>query len=159
MWTVDLTTEHGLIAKGRNALHLGDETRFRAIAIVLRVLCIIPFLTGLADLFGGAAFLRTAGAKLSDASISDAALNNQIKFWGVIWFGYGLSLWWASSDPRARSGLIYILLGTLFCSGLGRALAVYEYGWAAPVLTAAMALELVSSAAMLVWLQRLRSKS
>ncbi len=138
---------------------LVEVPRFWTLTLVLRVFCVIPFLTGLADLFGGAAFLRTAGATLPNASVSDAVLNNQIKFWGVIWFGYGLSLWWASSDPRGRSGLLHILFGTLFFSGLGRALAVYRYGWASPVLTGAMGLELIGSAIFLMWLQRLHHTS
>lgn len=124
---------------------------FGALTIVLRVFCVIPFLTGAADLFGGVKFLQTAGATVSGSERVDPILNNQIKFWGAIWFGYGLSLWWASYDVRGRSTLVRILLATLFLSGLGRALSVYEFGWASVVLTGAMALELIGAPALVLW--------
>ena len=89
----------------------------------------------------------------------DAILNSEIRFWGAIWFGYGVTLWWASVDLRGRGDVLRILLGTLFLSGLGRALSVAQFGWGSSVLNGAMILEIVGSPALLVWhAQLLRQK-
>jgi len=61
--------------------------------------------------------LTGGGAKIPEPTASDPVLNNQIKFWGAIWFGYGTSLWWASADLVGRAELFQILMGT-FCSAV-----------------------------------------
>ncbi len=124
---------------------------FGALPIVLRVLCLLPFLTGSADLILGAKFARWGGANLSDQVINDPGLNNEIYFWGAIWFGYGVALWWVSSHLRSEAVMFRILIGTLFFSGLARSLSVLLYGWPSPLLTAAIALELFGSAALWLW--------
>lgn len=126
----------------------------RALTIVIRMFCVLPFLTGAADLFGGTDILVLAGAILPKDVTLDPVLNNQIKFWGAIWLGYGLLLWWTSYDVRARSTVLRLLLATLLLSGLGRALSVLQFGWASPALTIAMIAEIVGSIALFVWHQR-----
>lgn len=125
-----------------------------AIKVVLRLFCVLPFALGSADLLGGARFLATAGAILSEQSILDPVLNNQIKFWGAIWFGFGLALWWTTNDLWGRSAMLRILLATLILSGLGRALSVLLYGWAGPPLTIAMVIEIAGSIGLLWWHSR-----
>ena len=141
-------------ARQGSGAHRPETTSFRALKIVLRLLCILPFGLGAADLFGGARFLATAGAVLSEESISDPILNNQIKFWGAIWLGWGVALWWVTNDLRSRSPMLRILLATLILSGLSRALSVLLYGWASPPLTIAMVIEIAGSSALMWWHSR-----
>lgn len=130
----------------------------RALKIVIRLFCALPFTTGAADLFGGARILVSAGAVLAGTTATDPVLNNQIKFWGAIWFGYGIALWWTSYDLQHRSAMLRILLATLLLSGLGRALSVFQFGWAFAPLTIAMIIEIVGSISLLVWQWRIARK-
>ena len=131
---------------------------FSTLPTVLRILCLLPFLTGAADLIFGARFARWGGANLSDQVVNDPGLNNEIYFWGAIWFGYGVALWWVSSHLRSEAVMFRILMGTLFFSGLARSLSVLLYGWPSPLLMGAIALELFGSAALWWWHQRLLGK-
>ena len=126
--------------------------------MVLRVFCVVPFLTGAADLWLGAKILTLSGVRMPEQVTRDAILNSEIRFWGAIWFGYGVALWWASFDLRGRADVLRILLGTLFLSGLGRALSAAQFGWPSSLLTGAMILEIVGSPALFVWHARLRQK-
>ena len=129
----------------------------RALAIAVRVFCVLPFALGAADMVGGARILTSAGAVLPEDVARDAVLNNQIRFWGAIWFGYGVLLWWASNDLRGRATVFRILMATLFLSGLGRAASVLQFGWASTPFTIAMAIELLSPPAFIAlahWLQK-----
>lgn len=123
----------------------------RGLTIVIRLFCVLPFVLGAADLFGGARILISAGAMLAGNTAMDPVLNNQIKFWGAIWFGYGFALWWTTNDLPRRSAMLRILLATLFLSGLGRALSVLQFGWASAPLTIAMVVEIVGPIGLLWW--------
>ncbi len=124
---------------------------FGVLPIILRVFCLLPFLTGAADLLWGTKILELGGAVLPQQVISDPTFNNQVKFWGAIWFGYGAALWWTSSRLRADAVMFRILIGTLFLSGVGRALSVFLYGWGGPLLTAAMVIELLGPVILWFW--------
>ena len=125
------------------------ETEFGALRTTLRIFCAIPFLTGAVDMIGGAKFLAATGAHLPPPSVADPLLNNQMGFWGGIWFGFGIILWYASGRLRAEPVLLHLLIGVLFLSGVGRVLSVALHGWTEPVLTAAMLLELLGP--MIIW--------
>ena len=133
------------------------DRRWTTMAAVLKVFCVVPFLTGAADLFGGTWILAQAGASMPAAAAADPIINSQIKFWGAIWLGFGAALWWVSGDPRDRTAMLRILLATLFVSGLARALSFALYGSPGGVLTGAMVLEIVGSAAMWLWQTRLQN--
>lgn len=91
---------------------------FGVLPIILCVFCMLPFLTGAADLLWGTKILELGGAVLPQQVISDPTFNNQVKFWGAIWFGYGAALWWTSSRLRSDTVMFRILIGTLFLSGV-----------------------------------------
>ena len=133
------------------------EPGFGALRVTLRIFCVIPFVTGAVDMIGGAKFLAATGANLPPQSIADPLLNNQMGFWGGIWFGFGITLWYASARLRTDPALLRILLGVLFLSGVGRAISVAFHGWTVPVLTAAMLLELIGPALIWLWHARLLS--
>lgn len=148
----------------RNTLNQQRSTssaglEFPSLSVVLRIFCVLPFVTGVLDLFIGARIFALSGTEIPASVVTDPNLNNQIKFWGAIWFGYGLSLWWVSSDLRQRATLFRILMYTLLLSGLGRALSVYQYGPGSAFSTGAMLVELLGSVALLVWHGRLLGRA
>ena len=124
----------------------------KALGIVLKVACVLPFVTGVVDVLGGTRILAVAGVSMPPEMASDPILNNQIGFWGAIWFGFGLALWWASNDVVPRAALLRILFATLLLSGLGRALSVTLHGWAGAPLAVAMVVELAGSIGLIAWL-------
>ena len=124
----------------------------KLLGYVLKVSCVIPFATGLADTFGGTRILSLGGAKIPLQMASDPVVNSQIAFWGAVWFGYGLALWWVSNDVAARAPVLRLLLATLLLSGLARAFAAIVYGWAGTPLTIAMLIELAGSLGLFLWL-------
>ncbi len=130
-----------------------------AFVTVVRMFCVVPLLTGLVDIIGGTWILGQAGAVLPREITTDAVLNNQIAFWGAIWLGFGILLWWASNDPLNRATVARMLFIVLFMSGLARGYAWVRWGYPGPVLTGAMAIELVLSPALLFWLDRLLLRS
>ena len=121
-----------------------------ALKIAVRTLCIIAFVTGVADIVDGVGLLNFAGARLETVA-SDPTLNSQVGFWGAIWFGFGVILWRASSHLQDEVDLFRLLCGTIALSGLARLAAVMTYGSPGPVLTLAMAIELVAGAGFLLW--------
>ena len=122
----------------------------RALRMAVRVLCIIPFVTGIADIINGVGLLTVAGARL-EGVVRDPVLNSQIGFWGAIWFGFGIVLWRASSHLRDEADVFRLLCGTIALSGLARLGAAIAYGLPGPVLTAAMAVELIAGPGFLLW--------
>lgn len=121
-----------------------------ALKLTVRALCIIPFLTGVADVVNGVGLLSFAGARLGSAA-ADPVLNSQVSFWGAIWLGFGVILWRSSSRLRAEPDLFRILCGTLVLSGLARFGSALVHGWPGPELVIAMAVELVGGAGLALW--------
>ncbi|WP_420137072.1 DUF4345 domain-containing protein [Sphingomonas sp.] len=126
----------------------------RGLIVVLRLLTLLPFATGAGDLLAGTTLLQQAGASLPDVAARDATLNNQIAFWGTMWLGYGVLLWWATRDLAGRAPVARFLIAALFVSGLARAYSSVRYGLPAMPLVAAMVLELFLSPILYWWLSR-----
>lgn len=122
-----------------------------ALKLVLRLVCLLPLVTGANDLAQGVRALGPAGAVIPARVAADPVLNSQFKFFGAVWFGWGLTLWRASADPRADAGLLRLLMGILFLSGLGRASAALQLGHPGRLSTGAMVLELVGAPLLLLW--------
>jgi hypothetical protein len=120
-----------------------------ALKLTIRVFCIVPFVTGAFDLIDGVRLMKSAGLPLIDG-IEHPVLDSQIKFWGAIWFGYGIILWRTSSRLRDDADLFRILYGILFLSGLGRLASALRLGLPGPQLTVAMGLELAGPVAALI---------
>ena len=122
----------------------------QSLKVAVRALCVIPFLTGVADIVDGAGLLTLAGAQLGPAA-GDPVLNSQIGFWGAIWLGFGVILWRASSHLRDEADLFRVLCGILLFSGLVRLGAAMVHGLPGPELMVAMAVELAGGVGLLLW--------
>ena len=122
-----------------------QQSSERRLRVTLRCFCALPLVTGLGDVMTGVASLVAAGARIAPTTAVDPTLVSQIGFWGAIWFGYGISLWWAVGDVRGRPAPVRIALAVLFLGGLARALAWARFGTPAAPLVGAAVLELVGS--------------
>ena len=126
----------------------------RSLRVTLRCFCVLPLATGLADVLTGVAPLVAAGARIAPTTAADPTLASQIGFWGAIWFGYGVGLWWAAGDVCGRAVAVRIAVAVLFLSGLAQALAWARFGAPAVPLVGAAVLELVGSPLVWAWHRR-----
>ena len=122
----------------------------QGLKIAIRVLCILAFVTGVVDMFAGVQLLIFGGGRLAGVA-SDPVLNSQVGFWGAIWFGFGIVLWWTSLHLRTEVTLFRILCGTTALSGLARLGAALVYGLPGPVLTVAMVVEIGAGVGLFFW--------
>ena len=123
----------------------------RALRITVRIFCFLPFATGLGDVLLGARIFKATGVELPEGATNHPALNSQIGFLGAYWFGFGLLLWRCASDLDENAGWFRLLLGILFLSGIGRAIAAARTGPPPAPLRAAMALELIGAPLAFSW--------
>jgi len=123
----------------------------KRLVTVIRIFCLLPFATGAADLVNGLALLKAAGSPLEGEIRTDPVMNSQVRFWGAIWFGYGILLWRTTSDLRKDAGSFRVLCAILALSGIGRLVSAIQYGSPGTVLTGAMAIELFGSAGLFGW--------
>jgi hypothetical protein len=118
---------------------------------VVQILCLLPLITGAMDLVMGARVLNAAGAALSVEALSDPILNSQIRFWGAIWFGFGVVLWVVARDLHGNALWFRLLCGVLLISGIGRAVSMLQFGLPSPPLIGATVIELVGIPLLLWW--------
>jgi hypothetical protein len=102
------------------------------------------------QLVDGVSFLLIAGAPVSSI-FDDPTLNSQVRFWGAIWFGFGIIMWHASNRLEADPALFRLLCGIIGLSGLARLESVIIFGPSGPMLTVAMAIDLVTAPCFLFW--------
>lgn len=129
-----------------------------ALVIAIRIFCLVPFATGLADLVFYARVFEALGLTFPGTVMGDPALNSQIGFWGAIWFGMGLLLWKCTNDLERQQDWFYLLCGILFLSGVGRAVATIKFGFPPTPLTAAMAIELIGMPLAVLWHRAVRHR-
>ena len=122
----------------------------KGLKIAVRLFCVVPFLTGALDMLNGLALLVTAGAPMAHL-VRDPVLNSQVRFWGAIWFGFGIVLWRASAHLASEPVLFRLLCCIIGLSGVCRLASAFLFGLPGPILTGAMALELVACAGFLAW--------
>ena len=120
------------------------------LTLAVRLFCVVAFVTGGLDLVDGMDLLVSAGAPVERVA-ADPVLNSQVRFWGAIWFGFGLVLWRTSSRLRAEAGLFRLLCAVIALSGLARLASALLYGLPGAILTGAMILELAAAAGFAVW--------
>jgi hypothetical protein len=109
----------------------------QGLKIAVRVLCAFILLAGMMQLVDGVSILLFAGAPVAGI-FDDPVLNNQVRFWGAIWFGFGIILWHASNQLEADPVLFRLESAIIF-------------GLPGPMLTTAMAVVLVTAPGFLYW--------
>jgi Domain of unknown function (DUF4345) len=137
---------------------LGINMSKRVLQVVMGVLGLIPILTGGLDLMLGAKALNIVGAMVSSEALNNVVLDSQIRFFGAIWFGVGIVLYWMLPAIEKQATLFRLLLGIIFLGGIGRLISVFLVGIPPTELVAATALELIGMP-LLIWWQLLIATS
>jgi Domain of unknown function (DUF4345) len=125
----------------------------------VRVMAMIPLVTGLLEVFMGLGSLKTIGAELPSELTTQASVDNNWRFLGTVWAGYAALILYAVNDPLRHATLLRILLTILFLSGIARAASVLLMGWPVPAFIAAMAFELFVMPLMMLWQLRVERKA
>jgi len=128
----------------------------RAFKAALYLLAVIPLLTGALDLVVGLRVQALIGAQLSPEGFRDPLLNSQIRFFGAIWFGFGVLLVVCLSDINRYSSLLRGSLAIVFLGGLGRVASLFQFGFptgtqGVAFVVAATAIEIIGMPLMLWW--------
>jgi Domain of unknown function (DUF4345) len=131
----------------------------KAFQWTLRVMTMIPLVTGLLEVFMGLGSLKTIGVQLPNELMTQASVDNNWRFLGTIWASYAALILYAVNDPLRHATLLRILLTVLFLSGIARATSVLLMGWPVPAFIGAMAFELFVMPLMMLWLIRVERKA
>lgn len=109
----------------------------------LKIFATFAMFTGSLDIIGGHKTLIPASERSLLPRSTLATLDNQLRFLGATWAGYGAMLWWASNDLQTRQVPLSLLGAVMFLAGIGRLTSGLSYGWAATWLKVAAGIELV----------------
>ncbi|KAH7260831.1 uncharacterized protein BKA55DRAFT_672672 [Fusarium redolens] len=110
----------------------------------LKLFAIFSMFTGTVDLIVGHKLIIPASERSLLPSPTLAFVDNQLRFLGAIWSGYGMILWWASSNLETRKVPLSLLGTAMFLAGVGRLTSGLSLGWGAPWLKIAAAAELIA---------------
>ena len=109
----------------------------------LKAFSIFSMATGTADVIGGHKLLIPASERALLPKPTLSVVDNQLRFLGATWGGYGAMLWWISNDLQTRQTPLAILGVVAFLAGIGRSLSGLSVGWGAGWLKVAAGIELV----------------
>ncbi|OWT42582.1 hypothetical protein VFPPC_18273 [Pochonia chlamydosporia 170] len=117
-------------------------------AKLLKVGALFAITTGSADiLFGLKPFTYTSGPLSVNPSVY-AVIDNQVRFFGAVWAGYGAILWWTANDLKTRRTPLGILCGIMIVGGIGRLASALTHGFGATWTAVATFLELFGPPAL-----------
>jgi hypothetical protein len=100
----------------------------RTYRIVLYVIVVIPVITGALNVFMGLQAQGLIGAQLPVESFHDPLLNSQMRFYGAIWIGWGLLVYFCLQDVAKYSSLLKGAYLIVLVGGLGRIVSLVQFG-------------------------------
>ncbi|GGA51285.1 hypothetical protein GCM10011385_00680 [Nitratireductor aestuarii] len=127
----------------RNAMNL--------LKAAIMALAAVPMLTGAMDVILGASIFSISGSALGEAASKDPVVDSQVRFWGAIWFSFGIMLFIAARDLRAHALWFRILCAGLFLGGVGRLISAFAAGLPPAPLMIATLVELVVMPLIALW--------
>lgn len=108
----------------------------------LKVCSVFAVATGSLDLCLGTSVL--GGSQVFAPGLPNTAIaDSQIRFFGSVWAGYGVMMWWTSNDLKTRQVPLALLGGICFVAGLGRLASSFKHGFGAEWVRVAMWAELL----------------
>jgi hypothetical protein len=125
--------------------------RKKVLQIVLGVLGLIPILTGGLNLIMGASALNLDGASFSSDVLNNVVLDSEIRFFGAIWFGIGIILYWMLPSIEKHTMLLRLMTGGIFLGGIGRLASALLVGIPPNHFIAATTLELIGMPLLVLW--------
>jgi predicted membrane channel-forming protein YqfA (hemolysin III family) len=121
----------------------------RPLQITMAVLGAIPVLTGLVTLLG------IADPIYANAGIpSNALLDSNLRFFGGVWLGLGIALYWLIPRIETQTVLFRALWGMVFLGGVGRLLSMLFLAWPPIPFVGFTVLEIVGAPLFVVWQAR-----
>ena len=119
---------------------------YRNLQIFTAVLALIPTLSGIVTLMGVHDPLYTALA-LPD----DPLLDSNLRFFGDVWLGLGLAVFWMLPRLSEQTALFRVVWGAIFLGGVGRLLSMSVVGLPPAPFIAFTLLEIVGAPLFVVW--------
>ncbi|KAL4724651.1 hypothetical protein ACLX1H_008093 [Fusarium chlamydosporum] len=120
-----------------------SEPASTPLSIGLKIFSVFSMATGTADVIGGHKLIIPASERALLPRPTLSVVDNQLRFLGAAWGGYGAMLWWASNDLQTRQGPLAVLGAVMFIAGVGRTISGLSLGWGASWLKVAAGIELV----------------
>jgi len=124
----------------------------RALQITMIVLGAIPVITGILTMFGLDDPLY-ASAHLPRNTL----LDSNLRFFGGLWLGLGLAVWWLVPAIEKCGSLFRILWGMIFLGGIGRALSKIFAGLPPAPFMGFTLLELLGAPLIILWQYRIET--
>jgi Domain of unknown function (DUF4345) len=118
----------------------------RGLQIVTAVLASIPVATGLISMFG-----------IDDPLYSSAALprstllDGNLRFFGGIWFGLGIAMYWLIPKIEKQTSLFRALWSMVFVGGVGRLISMIVLGLPPAPFVGFAILEIVGAPLIVLW--------
>ena len=122
----------------------------RPLQVTMVILGLIPILTGIVTMFG-----------LSDPIYSSAGiphhalLDSNLRFFGGVWLGLGIALFWLIPNIEKQTVLFRALWVMIFLGGLGRLLSMLFLALPPWPFVAFTMLEVAGAPLFIVWQARL----
>ncbi len=121
----------------------------RPLQIATAVLGAIPVLTGIVTMFGLADPIY-ASAHLP----ANALLDSNLRFFGGVWLGLGLAVYWLIPNIERQTVLFRAVWGMIFLGGIGRLLSMLFLALPPVPFIAFTALEILGAPLFIAWQAR-----
>ncbi|SHL11143.1 protein of unknown function [Bradyrhizobium lablabi] len=118
--------------------------------IATAILGAVPVLTGIITMFGLSDPIYAA-AKIPP----NALLDSNLRFFGGVWLGLGIALYWLVPNIEKQTVLFRVLWGMIFLGGIGRLLSMAFVGVPPLPFIAFTALEIIGAPFFIWWQARL----
>jgi len=133
----------------------------KAFQIVIYVIAVIPLITGVSDIFNGAAGLLAAKGQLTANAVKDPYLDNMYRFFAAIWLGVGVFMMLFVRDLTRYHTAMTALFGVIFVGGLARVISVVQLGMPvdqsqANIIIVGLVIELFVIPVLYLWMRYLR---
>jgi uncharacterized protein YjeT (DUF2065 family) len=122
----------------------------RWLQIATGLLGVIPVVTGIITMFGLGDPIYAA-AKIP----ANALLDSNLRFFGGVWLGLGLALYWLIPGIDRQTVLFRVLWGMIFLGGIGRLLSMMFLGAPPLPFIGFTALEIIGAPFFIWWQARL----
>jgi hypothetical protein len=122
----------------------------RPLQIATAVLGAVPVITGALTMLG------LSDPIYAPASLpANALLDSNLRFFGGVWLGLGLAVFWLIPSIDRQSVLFRVLWGMIFLGGIGRLLSMVFVGMPPIPFIAFTALEIIGAPVCVAWQARL----
>jgi uncharacterized protein YjeT (DUF2065 family) len=122
----------------------------RGLQIATGLLAAIPVLTGIITMFGLSDPIYAA-AKIP----ANALVDSNLRFFGGVWLGLGLALYWLIPSIERQTVLFRVVWGMIFLGGIGRLLSMVFLGAPPLPFVGFTALEIIGPPFFIWWQARL----